>query len=297
MESCWVGPAWTAAASTCTRTCWPHGWAGVTRASATLKLAQRTTLDQGITVMRWTFDRSSRRTRGSTSASSVRSPGVRASLLRRDGRRDQRRRAERPSRRWDLDGPGPWRGSVTVDAKVVLRAEARPRILSSTSTASGDAALLEIRANTATSALPIPNSVGRGATRSRCGRVCLGRGLVGVAFLREPSAYVFVRADGASSCHRIDLRIVELPLPALPDLVRDLEREGVRPRPGRWTRARGGRVRGRQHLPRLLGEWTEVPGSCSGTLGPALLAEPDVSAETMRTPSASSGNLRWRKPR
>ncbi len=170
-----------------------------------LKLAQRAqALDQGITVMRWTFDplvaRNAWLNLGKLGA--LADGFARAFYGEMADAINAGERSDRFTIAWDLERePGPWRGSVAADARVVLRAEGTaPHPILDLDPPPGDVALLEIprEYHDLRVADPELGRAWRDAVADAA-EACLGRGLVGVAFLREPSAYVFARADGASS--------------------------------------------------------------------------------------------------
>ena len=176
-----------------------------------LKLAQRAqALDQGITVMRWTFDplvaRNAWLNLGKLGA--LVDGFARAFYGDMADAINAGERSDRFTIAWDLERePGPWRrsapGSVPDDAQVVLRAEgagAAPRPILDLDALPGDVVLVEIPREYHDLRVADPE-LGRAwrDALADAAEACLGRGLAGVAFLRGPSAYVFALSDGASS--------------------------------------------------------------------------------------------------
>ena len=116
-----------------------------------LKLAQRAqALDQGITVMRWTFDplvaRNAWLNLGKLGA--LVDGFARAFYGDMADAINAGERSDRFTIAWDLERePGPWRGSVAADARVVLRAEdagTAPHPILDLDPLPGDVVLLEI---------------------------------------------------------------------------------------------------------------------------------------------------------
>ena len=172
-----------------------------------LKLAQRAqALDQGITVMRWTFDplvaRNAWLNLGKLGA--LVDGFARAFYGDMADSINVGERSDRFTIAWELErDPGPWRGSVAADARVVLRAEGvgtAPHPILDLAPLPEGVVLLEIprEYHGLRVADPELGRAWRDAVAAAA-EACLGRGLAGVAFLREPSAYVFARSDGAPS--------------------------------------------------------------------------------------------------
>jgi predicted GNAT superfamily acetyltransferase len=161
-----------------------------------LKLAQRAqALDQGIAVVRWTFDPLVAR----NAYFNLHKLGAVVDRFERNfygEMTDSLNRGDRSDRfvvRWDLrQSPGAWRVSFAGDPAVVRRArDERPERLGDVE---GDAAILEIPAEHAAlraldpeAARPWRDAVADAA------EACLAHGLVGAGFLRDRSAYVFGR--------------------------------------------------------------------------------------------------------
>ena len=174
-----------------------HGGAGFA-----LKLAQRAqALDQGIAVMRWTFDplvaRNAWFNLGKLGA--VVDGFERAFYGDMTDAINVGERSDRFTVTWDLEAqPGPWPGTVSPSTPASLAriddgTWPRP---SSIGSLEGDVAVLEIPAEYHELRADDP-ALGRAWREATAGAVeaCLGRGLVGVAFGRERSAYVFARPD------------------------------------------------------------------------------------------------------
>ncbi len=172
-----------------------------------LKLAQRAqALDQGITVMHWTFDplvaRNAWLNLGKLGA--LVDGFARAFYGDMEDAINAGERSDRFTISWELERePGLRRSSVPADARVVLRAEGDgtgPHPILDLDPPPGGVVLLEIprEYHDLRVADPELGRAWRDAVADAA-EACLGRGLAGVAFLREPSAYVFARSDGASS--------------------------------------------------------------------------------------------------
>jgi predicted GNAT superfamily acetyltransferase len=168
-----------------------------------LKLAQRAqALEQGITLMRWTFDplvaRNAWFNLGKLGAAI---DGFARAFY--GDMADAINLGERSDRfvvAWDLARePGPWAGSVPADAPTVLRADVRegdPRPLPSGS--AEPLVLLEIprEYHDLRAAHPELGRSWRDAV-AEAAEACFDRGLHGVAFVRERSAYVFAVESGS----------------------------------------------------------------------------------------------------
>lgn len=165
-----------------------------------LKLAQRAqALDQGIGLIRWTFDPLVAR----NAYFNLHKLGALIDRFERNfygEMRDSLNRGDRSDRffvRWDVEPePGPRSvGDLRGEATLLRRGEDdRPLMARSDD---GEVAVLEIpedhaalRASDPTAARSWRDTVAVAAER------CLGRGLVGTAFLRDRSAYVFSRTHG-----------------------------------------------------------------------------------------------------
>jgi predicted GNAT superfamily acetyltransferase len=163
-----------------------------------LKLAQRAqALDQGIRIVRWTFDPLVARN-GYFNLHKLGALIVRFERSFYGEMTDSLNRGDRSDRfvvRWDLERPpGPWRVAVSGDP-VVLRRDAAGRPEHADGDR-GDAAILEIPPDLA--ALRAAGADLAGAWRDAVAteaEACLRRGLVGGAFVRERSAYVFGPVD------------------------------------------------------------------------------------------------------
>jgi predicted GNAT superfamily acetyltransferase len=167
-----------------------------------LKLAQRAqALDQGISWMRWTFDplvaRNAWFNLGKLGA--VIDGFERAFYGEMTDAINLGERSDRCTVAWDLRAPlGPRRGNVPSSTPAALAriddgTWPRP---ASVGSPEADLAVLEIPAEYHELRADDP-SLGRAWREAAAVAVeaCLGRGLVGVAFLRERSAYLFSRPD------------------------------------------------------------------------------------------------------
>ena len=167
-----------------------------------LKLAQRAqALDQGIGVVRWTFDPLVAR----NAHFNLHKLGAIVDRFERNfygEMTDSLNRGDRSDRfvvGWDVhEAPGPWVVPFVGDPIVVRRGQdERPERVGDVE---GDAAIIEIPAEHA--ALRASNP---GLARTwrdvvaDAAEACLDRGLVGAAFLRDRSAYVFGRTFGRAS--------------------------------------------------------------------------------------------------
>ena len=161
-----------------------------------LKLAQRAqALDQGIGVVRWTFDPLLAR----NAYFNIHKLGAFVDRFERNfygEMTDSLNRGDRSDRfvvRWDLrETPGPWVVPFAGDPVVVRRTgDERPDRLADVD---ADAAILEIPAEHAAVRASDPDlaRAWRDAVADAA-EGCLDRGLVGAAFIRERSAYVFGR--------------------------------------------------------------------------------------------------------
>ena len=161
-----------------------------------LKLAQRAqALDQGISMVRWTFDPLVAR----NAYFNLHKLGALIDRFERNfygEMTDSLNRGDRSDRffvRWDVrEPPGPWTVPFIGDPVVVRRArDGRPDHLEDPG---GDAAILEIPAEHGSlrTSDPALARTWRDAVADAA-EACLGRGLVGASFLRDRSAYVFGR--------------------------------------------------------------------------------------------------------
>jgi predicted GNAT superfamily acetyltransferase len=164
-----------------------------------LKLAQRAqALDQGIDVVRWTFDPLVAR----NGYFNLHKLGVVIDRFERSfygEMGDAVNRGDRSDRfvvRWDVrEAPGPWSASVSGDPAVLRRLEdGRPERLGAVE---GDAAIVEVPTDHESVRRDDPALARRWRDEvAFAAEECLGRGLLGVAFDRERSAYVFARTFG-----------------------------------------------------------------------------------------------------
>lgn len=164
-----------------------------------LKLAQRAqALDQGISFARWTFDPLVAR----NAYLNLHKLGAVVDRFERNfyGEMvDELNRGDRSDRfvvRWDLERPpGPWTATVPLET-VLLRRDpsGRPRLLGG---AAGDAVVVEIPTDHAAlrAAEPAIATEWRDAV-ARAAETCLSDGLAAAVFLRDRSAYGFVRSYG-----------------------------------------------------------------------------------------------------
>lgn len=162
-----------------------------------LKLAQRAqALDQGIGLIRWTFDPLVAR----NAYFNLHKLGALIDRFERNfygEMTDSLNRGDRSDRffvRWDVEPePGPWWvGELPGDATLLRRGEGERPLTGGAD--GGDVAILEIPADHAAlrTSDPAVARSWREAVADAAER-CLGRGLVGTAFLRDRSAYVFSR--------------------------------------------------------------------------------------------------------
>lgn len=161
-----------------------------------LKLAQRAqAIDQGIGVVRWTFDPLVAR----NAYFNIHKLGAIVDRFERNfygEMTDSLNRGDRSDRfvvRWDVEEtPGPWTVPFAGDPVMVRRAEdGRPLGVDDVD---ADAAILEIPTEHAAIRASDPDlaRAWRDAVADAA-ESCLDRGLVGAAFLRDRSAYVFGR--------------------------------------------------------------------------------------------------------
>jgi predicted GNAT superfamily acetyltransferase len=173
-----------------------------------LKLAQRAqALDQGIDVVRWTFDPLVAR----NAYFNLHKLGVVIDRFERSfygEMGDAVNRGDRSDRfvvRWDVrEPPGPWTATVTGDPIVLRRAEGeRPERLGDIG---GDTAVIEIPPEHAELRRSDPELARSWRDEvADAAETCLTRGLLGVAFDRDRSAYVFSRTYGRAW---VDMRSV-----------------------------------------------------------------------------------------
>jgi len=167
-----------------------------------LKLAQRAqALDQGIALVRWTFDPLVAR----NAYFNLHKLGAVADRFERDfygEMTDSLNRGDRSDRfvvRWEVERlPGPWSVPFTGDPTVLRRAEGdRPERLDDPA---GDAAILEIPPEHATLRASDPDLARTWRdVVADAAEGCLARGLVGAGFLRDRSAYLFGRTAASRS--------------------------------------------------------------------------------------------------
>ncbi|HTG47980.1 MAG TPA: GNAT family N-acetyltransferase [Actinomycetota bacterium] len=168
-----------------------------------LKLAQRAqALDQGITVMRWTFDplvaRNAWFNLGKLGA--VVDGFARAFYGEMADAINAGERSDRFMIAWDLRrDPGPWAGTVPDDARTVLRADADGADVAHPETdgaPEGPVVFLEIPREYHELRATDPDLGRRWRDAvADAADACLDRGMLGVAFARDRSAYVFAEGD------------------------------------------------------------------------------------------------------
>ncbi len=260
-----------------------------------LKLAQRAqALDQGIHLVRWTFDplvaRNAWLNLGKLGA--IGRP-VPPQLLRRHERRDQRRGAQRPAR-WCAGSstarPGP---------RDTRRAVRRRRSPSAAPTVTTAPAVPRDPAGRACS----PSATAVGATRRS--RPPCARGRTWSCGLRPrpapPTCSPLARGGAPRDARPRGRAVPGRPAAraAVPHELRHVHREGLRARPRRDRRRRGlGRVR-RRHRPGLREECNEGAWLVlRDFLAPALFARRRRRRRTTSTEcSRSCAATRWRRPR
>jgi predicted GNAT superfamily acetyltransferase len=164
-----------------------------------LKLAQRAqALDQGIDVVRWTFDPLVAR----NAYFNLHKLGVVIDRFERSfygEMGDALNRGDRSDRfvvRWDVrEPPGPWSATASGDPTVLRRLEdGRPERLGAVE---GDVAIIEVPSDHESIRRDDPALARRWRDEvAFAAEECLGRGLLGVVFDRERSAYVFARTFG-----------------------------------------------------------------------------------------------------
>jgi predicted GNAT superfamily acetyltransferase len=171
-----------------------------------LKLAQRAqALDQGISLVRWTFDPLVAR----NAYFNLHKLGAVVDRFERDfygEMRDSLNRGDRSDRfvvRWDVrEPPGPWTVPLAGDPTLLRRGEdGRPDRVDRMD---AYAAVVEIPAEHAELRASDPDLSRRWRDAvADAAEECLARGMVGASFLRERSAYVFGRTYGRAS---VDVR-------------------------------------------------------------------------------------------
>jgi predicted GNAT superfamily acetyltransferase len=161
-----------------------------------LKLAQRAqALDQGIALVRWTFDPLVAR----NAYFNLHKLGAVVDRFERDfygEMGDRLNRGDRSDRfvvRWDVrEPPGPWRVHVRGEATVLRRGPGeRPERVGDVA---GDCAIVEIPAEHGDLRASHPELAREWRdVVADAAEACLRHGLLGAAFLRERGAYVFAR--------------------------------------------------------------------------------------------------------
>ena len=263
-----AGPASTPAACTSTRTCWPRCRTGATTGSGSaLKLAQRAqALEQGMHVVRWTFDPMVAR----NAWVNLGKLGAVADRFRRDfygAMTDTLNDGERSDRlvvRWDLDRePGP--RSVPDDAATVTVPRDYPDLRERDPEAARAA-----RDETA----------GRPRVAARCGTASWSASTATAPRTcspRSPARCGDRRPMRPAGEGRVDRAPHDRPAARapLPHQLRHGDREGVRPGPGRDGRRRRRLGRGRDRArPRLLRgvERGRCGSSCATSWRPPVFA-------------------------